>query len=425
MLELLEFGNRFVVGIFDIYIIVLLLDSIFYGKHRNKQILSVAILIDISVMMLMGYYVPPVYINMIASISVIFLFTCCYKSSFKRKIYATIVMNILIMLSESLIALFMHGRDLSIFTKAQNEESLALFLSRIVMWIIVLVAKRFILKDKQNYLSIKIVILEAILFISMIYLLLFLGVGKQESISVQSAVLLVSEITVYLMIYLQDCVAELYQSKEVTKLVSMEKEYYRKEASLIHQKNELEKQFRHDWKNKLQVLYQIAEDKQVSELKKYLQEIDDNSKIHTLYSKTGNLIIDSIINSKLCDASNYGINVNADIIFPTTMNINEDDMVIIFGNLLDNAIEACQRESEKKYIDLKVFYESGCIMINVINSYDSVINESDGEYITRKENKELHGLGIKSVKKTVNKYNGIMEISSENNEFMVNVILYL
>ena len=107
------------------------------------------------------------------------------------------------------------------------------------------------------------------------------------------------------------------------------------------------------------------------------------------------------------------------------MNINEDDMVIIFGNLLDNAIEACQRESEKKYIDLKVFYESGCIMINVINSYDSVINESDGEYITRKENKELHGLGIKSVKKTVNKYNGIMEISSEIYEFMVNVFLFL
>ena len=54
-------------------------------------------------------------------------------------------------------------------------------------------------------------------------------------------------------------------------------------------------------------------------------------------------------------------------------------------------------------------------------SYGAVITY----FFTRKENKELHGLGIKSVKKTVNKYNGIMEISSENNEFMVNVILYL
>lgn len=425
MLEILEFGNKFAVGIFDIYIIVRLLNAIFKGKLYDKRFLYFVILLDIIVLIMLGYYAPPVYINILISFIIIFLFSCCYEVTMQRKIFVTVGINILIAVSETVIALLIGKEDLSFLSKAENEESIALFLSRIVLWVIVLIVQKIIVKDNPNRLSLKIVVLETILFITMIYELLFLGVRKQESIVIQSAVLLASEVTVYLMIYLQDCLAELYVSKEIANLVEREKEYYKKEAAIIQQKQEIEKQFRHDWKNRLQVLSDIAESENVLKLKKYLREIEDKAKAHEIYSNTGNLIFDSIINSKLTDATKNGIEVSANITLPTNLEINEDDIVVILGNLLDNAIEACQKVSTGRYIKLRISYEEGCIILNIKNSFDKIINKFDGEYITRKEDKSLHGLGIKSVRNAVEKYNGFLEFTSKGTEFDVDIILYL
>ena len=110
---------------------------------------------------------------------------------------------------------------------------------------------------------------------------------------------------------------------------------------------------------------------------------------------------------------------------PETMEVNTDDMVVILGNLLDNAIEACERAEFPKYINLFMNYEKGCLILNVRNSFDKVINKEYGEFVTRKKDKSLHGLGLKNVKNTVGKYNGMIEFASDEKEFSVNIILYL
>ena len=72
-------------------------------------------------------------------------------------------------------------------------------------------------------------------------------------------------------------------------------------------------------------------------------------------------------------------------------------MVIILGNLLDNAIEACEKVNTDKYIDILMRYEDGCIILNIKNSFNQVINRAGNEFITLKKDKDLHGIGIKSV----------------------------
>ena len=146
---------------------------------------------------------------------------------------------------------------------------------------------------------------------------------------------------------------------------------------------------------------------------------------HEVFSNTGNLIIDSIINSKLQDALEIGIEVEASVILPATIEINSDDMVVILGNLLDNAIEACQRMTSSKYIKLFIKYEEGCLIICIKNTFDQIINKNGENFITRKEDSGLHGVGIKSVKSTIEKYSGLMEIASQGSEFEVNIIIYL
>lgn len=207
--------------------------------------------------------------------------------------------------------------------------------------------------------------------------------------------------------------------------MEQEKEYYKREAVIIQQKQELLRQFRHDLKNRLQILNEIAERGTIPELKSYLTEIEIKHKEQEEFSNTGNLIIDSIINSKLQDATEKGIEVNATVMLPAAIEINTDDMVVILGNLLDNAIEACERTDLEKYINLFMNYEKGCVFLCVKNRFDRVVSKGHGEFLTSKKDKALHGLGIKSVKNTIKKYNGIMEFTSEGTEFCVDIILYL
>ena len=108
---------------------------------------------------------------------------------------------------------------------------------------------------------------------------------------------------------------------------------------------------------------------------------------------------------------------------PTEMNIIEDDMVIILGNILDNAIEACQKV-ENGRIHITGNYDRSVINIDITNSYNGEINKSDDVFVTSKDNKEEHGLGLLSVKSTIEKYNGVVEFNYDDRNFTTSCIFY-
>ena len=425
MLEILQFGNRIAVNIFDIYIAILLLKSVVKSEVKDKRLLYLSIAMNLLVTFWVDQYASYAGMNLFTYVLLTFLLVYCYEMSMKKKLCATVGITILIILSEGITAWIMGLNLFGLFEKAANSESVALFLSRIIAWIIAAILQKLFNRDEFRKLSPKVIALETIVFLTMICELLFLCIRKQESSLIESIILLAAEVTFYLMIYLQDCLFELFASKEQVSLIEQEKAYYQREALIIQQKQELQKQFQHDLKNRLQILNEIADSGNLQELKKYLAEMAEKQRGHEIFSNTGNLIIDSIINSKLQDALEIGIEVEASVILPATIEINSDDMVVILGNLLDNAIEACKRLTSSRYIKLLLKYEEGCLIICIKNTFDQIINRNGETFITRKEDSGLHGLGIKSVKSTIEKYSGLLEITSQGSEFAVNIILYL
>jgi sensor histidine kinase regulating citrate/malate metabolism len=121
---------------------------------------------------------------------------------------------------------------------------------------------------------------------------------------------------------------------------------------------------------------------------------------------------------------NNNINFQHDITLPEKLHVSDVDLSIIIGNLLDNAVEACQKiEKEERYINLRISYGYGKIDIIMKNSS---INEIDivSNYIdTTKLNKKNHGHGLENIKKTVKKYNGYFKIYNLNNEFITEILL--
>lgn len=425
MTEALQFCDRLAVNAFDLYIIVRLFRAVFKDRLRGKGFLCAAISVNMIVRLLESYFVPYIWVNIITNILLVFMLAGCYESPVWKRAGVTVGTVFLLSLSEIVTALVVGIDHLSFLDTASNGESFTMFLSRIFFLILVTLLLKMAGRDRFYKLPAKVAALETAILLVLGSEFLFLCVGQQESIVTKSMALLTAEITFYLMIYLQDCLTKLLASREQACLMEQEKEYYQREAAMTRQKQEFLRQFQHDLKNRLQVLNEIARRGNMVELEDYLWEIEGKYKEQELFSNTGNLIIDSIINCKLQDAAEKGIQVEASIALPAALEVKTDDMVVILGNLLDNAIEACERTDSARYIRLSMNYEKGCVMVSVKNSFDQIVCADQGELATRKKDRALHGLGIKSVKNTVEKYCGIAEFTSAGAEFSADILLYL
>ena len=207
-------------------------------------------------------------------------------------------------------------------------------------------------------------------------------------------------------------------------MIKREKLYYHDQAELLQKNDETLKQFRHDMKNRIIVIKQMLEHQEIAEVNDYIEKMAEKLGETETFSSTGNVVVDSVVNYKLSEAKRKGIEVQANISIPSAIGIEDDDILIILGNLLDNAIEAAERLKRDKYIKVKMETEKNCLFIKVKNNYDHVVNKVDGKIVTRKENHTLHGIGLKSIQSTVNKYEGGMRICYNADEFIINVMLY-
>jgi len=81
--------------------------------------------------------------------------------------------------------------------------------------------------------------------------------------------------------------------------------------------------------------------------------------------------------------------------------------------------------TEEKYLEIKMKYKQGTMFIEVKNRYDGIVKMRSGKIATKKEDKTLHGIGLKSVESAVNNHNGTMKVDFNEKEFQVNVMLYI
>lgn len=189
----------------------------------------------------------------------------------------------------------------------------------------------------------------------------------------------------------------------------------------VQECNEYVQDIKHDLKNRLSALYdsvdysnELAATK-IKELLVNLENVDQR-----IY--TDNPALNSILKIKLTQAKEYGISSEIKIQVPMNMKVDCGDLGIVYGNLLDNAIEACEKVTpENRFISLESKYIEGSLVLVVKNSKTS---DFQTDLKTNKADKRNHGRGINSVKRVVEKYNGIIKFVDNINEFEVNAILY-
>ena len=131
-----------------------------------------------------------------------------------------------------------------------------------------------------------------------------------------------------------------------------------------------------------------------------------------------NSLINAIIisKSKICDKQ--GIRLNAEIKIPEALNISDTDICRILVNMLDNAIEANEKEDKNKFIDLSIKENDGFIYLSTRNPFSG---ENIGS--TTKENKKEHGYGLRILNDIAQKYNGYTKTAADKNVIFILIVL--
>ena len=183
--------------------------------------------------------------------------------------------------------------------------------------------------------------------------------------------------------------------------------------------------WRHDYRNHINNMKIQLSEGNYDKLSDYLNELADDLDTVDTVIKTGNVMADAILNSKLNVAEKMNIKLNVKANVPDKLPMSDVELCSMLGNILDNAIEAAQIPDKDRYIKLDIKYKSGAMFITLKNSYDGRINAKNGVLKTIKSNKIEHGIGLNSVQEVVQKYNGEVEMEYDDREFCIMIVLYM
>ena len=182
--------------------------------------------------------------------------------------------------------------------------------------------------------------------------------------------------------------------------------------------------WRHDYHNHIQAMLALVDEP--DELRAYLSALNDDLARVDPVLKTGNLMVDAILNSKLSLIRAHGVAVSARAALPPEVRVPPVDLCAIVGNLLDNALEACLRQGEgqERFIRVYMGVLKEQLYISVSNSVEGGIKKSDKAYFSGKGS-EAHGFGLASIDRIAAKYDGYVNRQDEEGVFATEVLLPL
>lgn len=342
-----------------------------------------------------------------------------YEGSFLRKIVSVVSALVLGIIIEELTWKFLGGYEI-----VKNNEAFGSLLSSLVFMMLVLVLEKLFTFDKRNkistrsYLNIIIVLLGSAVVAE---ILVSLGDGERNLTMIGLSVICLMDVSTF---YLYDKINEVYVQRLERKTIEERILMYENQFALLEQSQKNIQALRHDMKNHFLLLKSYLDSGQYENARIFLKEISSYMDISGQYVKTGNQEIDTVLNYMIGRAEGMSCRVETDIQVPESCFMSKFDLNVLLSNLLDNALEALER-AEDKYLYISLKYRKGILIVRIYNSFDGKLRKKGKRYLTSKQDKESHGMGLQNVLEIIEKYDGEKNIQTANQLFKVDIILYI
>lgn len=292
-----------------------------------------------------------------------------------------------------------------------------------LLWLFFDMLKKFFDRDKvrfrrRNWAQIIVVFGCAVL--AMCVLGLWARTDDAASLIVFFADVLImfSAITSYYMIL---SLGNYHRESEELRLFRQRQEFRLESNESVKRQYEETRRIRHDLKQVYAVLSTLLSENKVAEAEEYLSRNYSEIEGMEILIDVGNDFINAILSSKLNRAKALGITVRCCV--DKSLKLDEADMCVLLGNMLDNAIEACEKCAQPRYVELSIISRGEQYLIEVANSAPGNVLGENAALETTKPNAELHGFGTKSIRQIAEKYDGNVRYFQEGDIFTCEVLL--
>lgn len=436
MMDLFWMIFEFVVNLFQSAIVLQTIRAILKDKTTGKKaayILFVAVLfLELS---FVNFIVPFEGIGIIISILIIYIYSLInLKGTFMQKMFWSIFVMLLIM-GITAVVLSIEGCIIGkSYLDLVIQKDLYRFVGVVVIQIVLFYLTRFMIKrtKKDSTYSLKwnewfvLLIIPVISIFTMSFVsLIIINIEEQLSpmqhiFSILSilGILMTNSLVYVLYVNMQkDHAKQLEYSILQQAFKSQEKSV--EETKILYQSV---RSIRHDLKQHFQVALTMLHSGKINEAVDYMEKYNDT-------------VLDGISNKVFCDNDvvNYIINSKSKICSDRHIKIyiyianeipefSDLDLCVLLGNALDNAIEGVPVDGNNEiYLELRNV--DNFFMISVKNTITNSVLEDNPNLMSTKNEKEVHGLGILSMKEVVQKYNGSIEFYESDNKFCCDMLL--
>lgn len=223
--------------------------------------------------------------------------------------------------------------------------------------------------------------------------------------------------------YMTILLSKSQRESERLRLAAQQEEFRAQYAQNVKKQYEEISQVRHDMKQTHSVVMSLLMEAKTDEAIEYMQKAAKQISEFDVVIDVGNDFVNAILNAKLSEAKRNGITVlcSAD---KNASGIDEVDLCNLLGNLLDNAIEACEKCSDRqRVIEIRIQMRDDKYLLEVENTAPENALESNKQLATTKDDTSRHGYGVKSIKSIAEKYNGMVNFSQTEDRFRSTIIM--
>ena len=363
-----------------------------------------------------------VWINMICNLMGIGAIVWLYTKSVRTNLFITGTIYLVNCGCDvAATSLFVNYRDGGAYNQIYAVISLFLiFMCELVIEKIITIHKDA--EDAQNISLVLMPICSTIV----ITLLIYTDTCTDIGLTIVSIGLLIAN---FLMLYLYNLLLHSISQQYEMEMLKTQLQVYANQLNVVLRGEEKIKALRHDIKHHLSELMLLANKHDVAEIQKYIDEMNSFLKNPNEIVSSGNLEIDSVLNFMLQKAEKELKTVDIKVMLPEKVR-HSFDINVMLGNLLENAIKAAGK-TENKYLSVHIKLKRGILKVKIENSFESSYilrkeqNRKDTILKTTKPFTKQHGIGLKNVKKIVEKYNGTMAVTAQKGIFCVNLLLYM
>lgn len=379
------------------------------------------------------------WMNLVVSITTLLVFSLIFSGNLSAKFVFAVLICAISVIADAIVFLGLsyvyynqHGAEMSLEFLLGMVRTVTNIILLLLLLINILVFRKLINKKARHkhfevpvrYTISVLLILTGVIFVNILFILAAISETQTNLAQIMIAQFIVL-IIMLISIWLYNTILDHLETLEENRLKDQMLKKWEAQYKAVMSSQKTLSKIKHDLRLHFLNIADHLKKSEITEAKKYVAE-QVGSFDHII--ATDNMPIDTILNyyqQRIKETLN--IDLDTEIVIPANMTLDATNVVMILGNALENAMEACGRVPQsERYIRVKAIITAQKeLMITITNPYAiTPVVDKEGNLITIKPDKTNHGLGLVGIKEILNEEAGHIHIEYENNVFRFMLLLY-